>query len=171
MGKGNSSRSGRANTSSRIEKLSDEQRNAVLHVLQSTDRVTAIRGGAGTGKTTMMKEAVAAIESGGAKVFTFAPSAEASRGVLRSDAGFANAETVEALLQNSKLQEQVRGQVIWIDEAGLVERSHPGAGGGLGRKGKLPDHSFRRHRATSGRRARRRAAAFWKNTPICRPRN
>jgi conjugative relaxase-like TrwC/TraI family protein len=102
------------------QKLSDEQRNAVRHVLQSTERVTAIRGGAGTGKTTMMKEAVAAIESGGAKVFTFAPSAEASRGVLRSDAGFANAETVEALLQNEKLQAQVRGQVIWIDEAGLL---------------------------------------------------
>jgi conjugative relaxase-like TrwC/TraI family protein len=101
-------------------KLSDEQRNAVLHVLRSTDRVAAIRGGAGTGKTTMMKEAVAAIESSGAKVFTFAPSAEASRGVLRSDAGFANAETVEALLQNPKLQAQVRGQMLWIDEAGLL---------------------------------------------------
>ena len=101
-------------------KLSDEQLNAVLHVLQSIDLVTAIRGGAGTGKTTMMKEAVAAIESTGQKVFTFAPSAEASRGVLRSDAGFANAETVEALLQNAKLQQQVRGQVIWIDEAGLL---------------------------------------------------
>jgi len=101
-------------------KLSDEQRNAVLHVLRSADRVTAIRGGAGTGKTTMMKEAVAAIESTGQRVFTFAPSAEASRGVLRSDAGFANAETVEALLQNEKLQVQVRGQVVWIDEAGLL---------------------------------------------------
>jgi conjugative relaxase-like TrwC/TraI family protein len=100
--------------------LSDEQRNAVLHILRSTERVTAIRGGAGTGKTTMMKEAVAAIESAGQKVFTFAPSAEASRGVLRSDAGFANAETVEALLQNPKLQAQVHGQVIWIDEAGLL---------------------------------------------------
>ena len=100
--------------------LSDEQRNAVRHILKSTDRVTAVRGGAGTGKTTMMKEAVATIESGGAKVFTFAPSAEASRGVLRSDAAFANAETVEALLQNPKLQAQVRGQVIWIDEAGLL---------------------------------------------------
>ena len=102
------------------EKLSDEQRNAVLHVLRSVDRVTAIRGGAGTGKTTMMREAVSAIESNGHTVFTFAPSAEASRGVLRSDAGFANAETVEALLQNQKLQNQVRGQVIWIDEAGLL---------------------------------------------------
>jgi len=102
------------------QKLSDEQRNAVRHVLQSMDRITAIRGGAGTGKTTMMRETVAAIESTGLKVFTFAPSAEASRGVLRSDAGFANAETVEALLQNEKLQAHVRAQVIWIDEAGLL---------------------------------------------------
>src|SRR5439155_26580422 len=47
------------------EMLSEEQRNAVLHVLHSTDRVTAIRGGAGTGKTTMMKESVAAIERSG----------------------------------------------------------------------------------------------------------
>ena len=101
-------------------KLSDEQRNAVRHVLQSADRVTAIRGGAGTGKSTMMREAVVAIESAGQKVFTFAPSAEASRGVLRLDAGFADAETVEALLHNQKLQAQVRGQVIWIDEAGLL---------------------------------------------------
>ncbi|MFO1511513.1 MAG: AAA family ATPase [Verrucomicrobiota bacterium] len=31
-----------------------------------------------------------------------------------------NAEAVEALLQNAKLQEQIRGQVIWIDEAGLL---------------------------------------------------
>jgi conjugative relaxase-like TrwC/TraI family protein len=110
----------RASYSFRNKELSTEQRNAVLHVLQSKDRVIAIRGGAGTGKTTMMKEAVAAIESTGFKVFTFAPSAEAARGVLRSDAGFANAETVEMLLQNSTLQKQVRGQVIWIDEAGLL---------------------------------------------------
>lgn len=100
--------------------LSQEQRDAVLHVIGSRDRVTAIRGGAGTGKTTMMKEAVAAIESSGQRVFTFAPSAEASRGVLRSEAGFADADTVEALLRSARLQEQIRGQVIWIDEAGLL---------------------------------------------------
>ena len=41
-------------------------------------------------------------------------------GCCSSEAGFANAETVEALLQNTKLQEQIHGQVIWIDEAGLL---------------------------------------------------
>ena len=50
--------------------LSDEQRQAILHVLRSIDRVTAIRGGAGTGKTTMMKEAVVGIESRRARKFS-----------------------------------------------------------------------------------------------------
>lgn len=101
------------------QKLSDEQKGVVRHVIGSRDRVIAIRGAAGTGKTTMMQEAVKAIESGGRKVFTFAPSAEASRGVLRKE-GFGNAQTVAHLLENSSLQEQVQGQVLWIDEAGLL---------------------------------------------------
>jgi hypothetical protein len=106
--------------------LSEEQMQAALHVLQSRDRVTGIRGGAGTGKTRMMKSSIAAIESSGpeqggshSKVFVFAPSAQASRGVLRSE-GFQNAETLERLLLDEKLQKEVHGQVLWIDEAGMV---------------------------------------------------
>jgi conjugative relaxase-like TrwC/TraI family protein len=99
--------------------LGQDQKNAVQHVLASPDRVTAVRGPAGTGKTTMMKEAVSGIEGGGHKVFTFAPSAEASRGVLRQE-GFGNAQTVAHLLKNEMLHPQLRGQVLWIDEAGLL---------------------------------------------------
>lgn len=99
--------------------LNDGQRRAVRHVLNSPDRVILIRGAAGTGKTTMMQEAVEAIEANGKRVFTFAPSAGASRGVLRTD-GFTNAETVARLLLDEKLQAEIRGQVIWIDEAGLL---------------------------------------------------
>ena len=99
--------------------LSDEQRRAVRHLLTSKDQVMAIRGGAGVGKTTLMSEAVAQIEASGIKVFAFAPSAAASRETLR-EAGFANAETVAHLLLNKKLQDRTRGQVIWIDEAGLL---------------------------------------------------
>ena len=62
---------------------------------------------------------MSAIEAAGNKVFTFAPSAEASRGVLRSE-GFANADTVERLLIDPQMQAQVRGQVLWVDEAGLL---------------------------------------------------
>ncbi len=99
--------------------LGQDQKDAVCHVLASPDRVTAMRGPAGTGKTTTMKEAVSAIEAGGHKVFTFAPSAEASRGTLRQE-GFSNAQTVAHLLTNEALHPQLRGQVLWIDEAGLL---------------------------------------------------
>ena len=99
--------------------LGPDQKEAVTHVTTSPDRVMAIRGPAGAGKTTMMQEAVRAIESGGHKVFTFAPSAESSRGTLRQE-GFFNAETVAHLLQNQSLHPQLRGQVLWIDEAGLL---------------------------------------------------
>ncbi len=99
--------------------LNEGQKRAVRHVLGSSDRVILIRGAAGVGKTTMMKEAVEAIEQNGKKVFTFAPSADASRGVLR-DEGFADADTVARLLLDEQLQQEVRDQVIWIDEAGLL---------------------------------------------------
>ncbi|MEZ6104471.1 MAG: MobF family relaxase [Pirellulaceae bacterium] len=99
--------------------LNHEQRAAVQHVLTSRDGVIVLSGGAGTGKTSLMQEAVSAIEAGGHQVFAFAPSAEASRGVLAAE-GFAGATTVAELLINDKLQESARGQVIWIDEAGLL---------------------------------------------------
>lgn len=98
--------------------LNADQRKAVQHVLTSPDRLMLIRGGAGTGKTSLMKEAVEGIEAGGRKVFTFAPSAEASRGVLGKE-GFA-ATTVAELLVNKDLQTEIRGNVLWIDESGLL---------------------------------------------------
>jgi conjugative relaxase-like TrwC/TraI family protein len=99
--------------------LGRDQKDAVRHVITSPDRVMATRGPAGAGKTTMMQEAVAGIEAGGHKVFTFAPSAEASRGTLRKE-GFDNAQTVAHLLKNESLHPHLHGQVLWIDEAGLL---------------------------------------------------
>jgi conjugative relaxase-like TrwC/TraI family protein len=100
--------------------LSDEQKRAALHVLSTRDTVTGIVGKAGTGKTRMMRATIDAIHGeSGQKVFVFAPSSQASRGVLKKE-GFKNAETLEMLLKNQKLQEQTKGQVLWVDEAGLV---------------------------------------------------
>lgn len=118
-GRGTCRRLGPADYTFKREWLDEGQRKAVLHVLQSPDRVIVIRGAAGTGKTKMMQEAVEAIEASGKHVFTFAPSADASRGVLRDD-GFANADTVARLLKDERMQAEIRGQVIWIDEAGLL---------------------------------------------------
>lgn len=99
--------------------LNRDQRAAVTHALTSSDRVILIAGGAGTGKTTLMQEIKAGVEAGGRQLLAFAPTAEASRGVLRAE-GFEGAETVARLLADQRLQERVRGQVILIDEAGLL---------------------------------------------------
>lgn len=101
------------------EWLNEGQRAAVRHVLTNRDRVAMVKGRAGTGKTSLMQETVEAIQANGKTVFTFAPSAEASRGVLRRE-GFANATTVAELLVDPRLQVSAKGQVLWIDEAGLL---------------------------------------------------
>jgi ATP-dependent exoDNAse (exonuclease V) alpha subunit len=119
QGRGTRPALGTASHSFHRDWLNADQRKAVLHVLSSPDKVILIRGAAGTGKTTMMKEAVEGIEAGGKRVFTFAVSTDASRGVLR-ETGFANADTVAQLLKDEKMQKDIRGQVIWVDEAGQL---------------------------------------------------
>jgi conjugative relaxase-like TrwC/TraI family protein len=99
--------------------LNRGQAEAVRHVLLSSDRVTLIRGAAGTGKTTLLKVAAEEIGRRGALVHVFAPTSEASRGLLRQ-AGFEKADTVARLLVDHDLQARVKGQVIWVDEAGLL---------------------------------------------------
>jgi conjugative relaxase-like TrwC/TraI family protein len=100
-------------------KLKDQQANAISHILTTTHQVSIIRGAAGSGKTTLMQEAVELIEKTGKNVTVVAPTAQASRGVLVQE-GFEDAETVAKLLQDEKLQNNLRNQVLWVDEAGLL---------------------------------------------------
>lgn len=100
--------------------LNDQQKAAVNHVLQSRDTVTGVTGGAGTGKTALMQEAVEGIQKHNKQVFTFAPSTGAKEVLVEE--GFAEAQTVEHLIRNTKLQETIKADdVIWIDEAGLLD--------------------------------------------------
>ncbi|HEX3600546.1 MAG TPA: MobF family relaxase [Lacipirellulaceae bacterium] len=99
--------------------LDGGQQAAVRHILGSRDRIMIVRGIAGAGKTTLIREAVAAIEENGTKVLPLAPTAKASRGVLR-DEGFDTADTVARLLLDQRLQQASKGKVLWIDEAGLI---------------------------------------------------
>jgi len=99
--------------------LTGQQRQAVEHILTTTHRVSIIRGVAGSGKTTLMPEAVAQIERAGKTVMTVAPSARAARGTLK-EGGFKDATTVASLLESKTLQEKLGGQVLWVDEAGLL---------------------------------------------------
>jgi conjugative relaxase-like TrwC/TraI family protein len=102
-----------------IISLEGEQHEAVAHVLTTPHRVSIIRGRAGTGKTTLMKEAIRLIEETGHKVTVVAPTAQAARGVLREE-GFSEAETVAKLLSSLELQASLTDGVMWVDEAGLL---------------------------------------------------
>lgn len=99
--------------------LEGQQKDAVEHVLTTSNRVSIIRGAAGTGKTTLMKEAVKQIEATGKKVTVIAPTAQASRGVLREE-GFDSAETVARFITDKDKHVALQGQVLWVDEAGLL---------------------------------------------------
>ena len=99
-----------------IVHLNAEQQAAVRHIWSSFDRIIAIRGVAGVGKTTLLQEAMRGMSK---KIVALAPSAEASRGVLR-DAGFADADTIQMFLSNETMQKKARDQVILVDEASLV---------------------------------------------------
>lgn len=103
----------------RNQDLDASQQAAVRHVLGSRDRVTMIRGIAGSGKTTLMKEVVETVQRNGIRVVPLAPSADAGRGVLRSE-GHSTADTVAKFLLDERLQQTAKGQLLWIDEAGLL---------------------------------------------------
>jgi ATP-dependent exoDNAse (exonuclease V) alpha subunit len=66
-----------------------------------------------------MTEAVAAIESlSGRRVTVLAPSSPSVE-VLRAQ-GFTAADTLQQFQVNRDLQQQVKGQVLWVDEAGFL---------------------------------------------------
>jgi conjugative relaxase-like TrwC/TraI family protein len=99
------------------EKFTDGQKAAVRHVLGSRDRVMIIRGGAGTGKTTLEQEIGEALAEAGKPIIALAQSVKASREVLRDEAKFANADTVARFLKDQDMQEAARSGVILVDEA------------------------------------------------------
>jgi hypothetical protein len=101
------------------EWLNASQQNAVRHILGSRDRVVMMLGAPGVGKTSLMKEAVDAIEHSGTQVVPLAPSADASRTNLR-EAGFTNADTVARFLVDQQMQEAAKGGLLWIDEASML---------------------------------------------------
>jgi hypothetical protein len=97
----------------------EEQTNAVRHVLKSRDLVTSIRGPAGSGKTTVMQEAVRAVAAlSGKDVFVVAPSCSGVE--ILNQQGFATLDTFQKLMDSVSLQEVARGKIVWIDEAGFL---------------------------------------------------
>jgi ATP-dependent exoDNAse (exonuclease V) alpha subunit len=97
----------------------EQQAAAVEHILRSRVLVTEVRGVAGSGKTTMLLEAVRAIANlSGRDVLVFAPSLSATQ-VLKEQ-GFNAADTVQGLMRNPILQDVARGKILLVDEAGFL---------------------------------------------------
>jgi conjugative relaxase-like TrwC/TraI family protein len=95
--------------------LSGDQQAMVRHIRQSFDQMLLAYGGAGTGKTHALKIAFEGINK---PLAMLAPSADASRDVLRRD--FPEANTVAKFLGDKKWQQRLKNGVIAIDEAGLL---------------------------------------------------
>jgi conjugative relaxase-like TrwC/TraI family protein len=96
-----------------------EHAAAITHVLTTTDRVSNVQGGAGTGKTTLMKELVGHIQATGINPVMAAPTASASRGVMREE-GFADADTIARLLGDPAMQNALQDGTLIVDESGLL---------------------------------------------------
>lgn len=102
------------------ERLSADQRNAVQSLLESTDRVCALRGVAGAGKTFALKEVQRGLVAAGREIFACAPTTSAAE-VLRSE-GFSTATTLADLLENGESVHgaRLRGATLIVDEAGIA---------------------------------------------------
>jgi len=95
--------------------LGEDQQRAICHVLRTTDRITGLRGLAGSGKTTALRELVVACKEARVEPLFCAPTAAATD-VLRKE-GF-EAMTLQSLLL-TKPALSAR-QLVVLDEAGAV---------------------------------------------------
>jgi len=95
--------------------LGEDQQRAIYHVLRTSDRITGLRGLAGTGKTTALRELVAACKETRIEPLFCAPTAAAAD-VLRRE-GF-EAVTLQGLLLSKRSFS--KHNLVVLDEAGAV---------------------------------------------------
>ncbi|WP_337270734.1 Ti-type conjugative transfer relaxase TraA [Oryzifoliimicrobium ureilyticus] len=104
---------------SRNDRLSDEQKTAIEHVTGS-QRIAAVIGRAGAGKTTMMKAAREAWEAAGYRVVGGALAGKAAEG-LQKDAGIASRTLSAWELRWDQKRNQLDAKTVFVlDEAGMV---------------------------------------------------
>jgi conjugative relaxase-like TrwC/TraI family protein len=96
-------------------KLDDEQHQALEMLLRSTNGVSLFRGGAGTGKSFVLRELAEQIRRSGKTVAVLAP--QRQQVVDMEEAGFPSPTTVTNFLLKRELAE---GAVIVVDEAGQI---------------------------------------------------
>jgi conjugative relaxase-like TrwC/TraI family protein len=95
--------------------LGDEQRNALDALLSSTNAVSVFRGGAGTGKSFVLRELVEQVQHAGRPVVALAP--QRQQVVDMEKSGLPSPATVANFLLKRELEE---GAVVVVDEAGQI---------------------------------------------------
>jgi conjugative relaxase-like TrwC/TraI family protein len=95
--------------------LDDEQRSALDALLRSTNAISLFRGGAGTGKSFVLRELVEQVRQSGKRVAVLAP--QRQQVVVMERDGFPSPTTVTNFLLKSELAEDA---VIVVDEAGQI---------------------------------------------------
>ncbi len=100
--------------------LSEHQFKAVAELLGSRDQVVCLRGAAGVGKSTIVREMQTTLKREGKAVFYCAPTGSAAE-TLRRD-GIRSATTVSDFLQNVAIRDHQRlaNAILIVDEAGLA---------------------------------------------------
>jgi conjugative relaxase-like TrwC/TraI family protein len=95
--------------------LDDEQRNALDALLSSTDTVSVFRGGAGTGKSFVLRELAEQLQQAGRSVVVLAP--QRQQVVDMEKAGLPSPTTIAHFLLKRELADRA---VIVVDEAGQI---------------------------------------------------
>jgi conjugative relaxase-like TrwC/TraI family protein len=95
--------------------LDEEQCQALKALVSNTNRVSVFRGGAGTGKSFVLRELVEQVRDGGGKVVVLAP--QRQQVVDMEQAGFPSPATVANFLMKRELAE---GATVIVDEAGQI---------------------------------------------------
>jgi conjugative relaxase-like TrwC/TraI family protein len=95
--------------------LDDEQHKALDALLSSSNAVSVFRGGAGTGKSYVLRELVEQLRESGRRVVVLAP--QRQQVVDMEKAGLLSPSTVANFLLKGEL---ARGAVVVVDEAGQI---------------------------------------------------
>ncbi len=96
-------------------KLDEEQREALALLVSNRNRVSVFRGGAGTGKSFVLRELVSQICDSGRGVVVLAPQRQQMLDMELD--GFPALATVASFLQKKELK---AGTVVIVDEAGQI---------------------------------------------------
>ena len=95
-----------------------EQKEALLTILENKDLAISLQGAAGTGKTAMQREFKRLLTETRQSIYAVAPSTSAVDELQK--VGFSDAKTIARLLADPHEQAQLHGQVLLVDEAGMV---------------------------------------------------